>query len=199
MASLLLGASLGLAAGLAPGPLHALVFTSSVQRGFGAGARVAVAPLLTDLPIVTFAVLAVGALPSGVLPVLAAAGGAFIIFLGTGSIRRVGSPDAGVPMSDLWSGVVANALNPHPWLFWIGVGGPLLVDAWRTGPGRAAALLAGFYALLVGTKLAMAFVFARAGDRLGERARRRAVIAGGALLIGLGGFLIWEAAAGRFS
>jgi threonine/homoserine/homoserine lactone efflux protein len=179
--------------------LHALVFTSSVQRGFGAGARVAIAPLLTDVPIVTAAVLAVGALPSGVLPLLAGGGGAFIVLLGVAAIKGAGEAGTAAPMSDLWSGVVANALNPHPWLFWLGVGGPLLIDAWRSGPERAAAFLAAFYALLVGTKLAMAFVFARAGSRLGERARRRAVIVGGALLIGLGGFLIWEAATGRFS
>jgi threonine/homoserine/homoserine lactone efflux protein len=48
----LLGIGLGLAAGASPGPLSALLVAVSVDRGFPAGARVAMAPLLSDAPIV---------------------------------------------------------------------------------------------------------------------------------------------------
>ena len=30
--------------------------------------------------------------------------------------------------ADLRRSALVNALSPHPWLFWITVGGPLLVD-----------------------------------------------------------------------
>ena len=89
MSELLLGISLGLAAGVSPGPLSALVVTTALQRGVAAGVRVAVAPLLTDLPVVALSVLAVGAFPTRVLPYLAASGGVFVIILGVDTYRRL--------------------------------------------------------------------------------------------------------------
>jgi threonine/homoserine/homoserine lactone efflux protein len=110
--ALALGLSLGLGAGLAPGPLLALVVGATLERGFAAGARVA---------------------------------------------------EPGVAPADLRRAVLVNALSPHPWLFWITVGGPLLVaDGFASG----AAFLAGFYATLVGAKVAIAGVVA-AGRRRG--------------------------------
>jgi threonine/homoserine/homoserine lactone efflux protein len=52
MDSFLLGLSLGLGAGLAPGPLLALVIRSTLQDGAAAGVRVAFSPLVTDVPII---------------------------------------------------------------------------------------------------------------------------------------------------
>jgi len=48
-----MGLGLGLAAGASPGPLLTLVVSSTLARGFGAGLRVALAPVLTDAPIGT--------------------------------------------------------------------------------------------------------------------------------------------------
>ena len=56
------GLLFGASAGLAPGPLLALVVAESVRGGTGCGIRVAAAPLLTDTPIVIGSVLLVGAL-----------------------------------------------------------------------------------------------------------------------------------------
>jgi len=93
--------------------------------------------------------------------------------------------------------VAVNVLSPHPWVFWLTAGGPLLVAAWRRGPAVGIAFVAGFYALLVGSKVVIAFLVARAGRRLGETARRRLVWTGGALLVVGGALLLWQAAAGR--
>lgn len=195
MTELIAGLSIGLAAGLAPGPLQTLVFTATLQRGFGAGWRVAVAPLLTDAPIVTLAVVAVGALPDDGLRLLGIAGGVAVAAFGVweliGAHRSVsGTGDS--PSGDLWRGAIANALSPHPWLFWALAGGPLLVDAWSEAPGRAVAFLVGFYGTLVGSKLALAAVVATGRERLPAAWRRRLVVAGGALLILGGVTLVWN-------
>jgi threonine/homoserine/homoserine lactone efflux protein len=42
----------GLSAGLSPGPLMTLVIAETLKRGIPAGIRIAVAPLITDLPII---------------------------------------------------------------------------------------------------------------------------------------------------
>lgn len=159
---LVIGLGFGLAAGLAPGPLHMLVLTTSMQRGLAAGVRVAIAPLLTDLLIVTAGVLAVGALPDTAVRVLAFAGGVFVIYLAVDALRwRAGEGEDSTGIADLRRGFMANILNPHPWLFWLGVGGPILRSAWADSIGSAVAFMIAFYLLLVGTKVLLAIVASR--------------------------------------
>ena len=55
MSDTLFGVVFGLAAGLMPGPLLALVIQQTLRHGPGEGIKVAAAPLLTDLPIVAAA------------------------------------------------------------------------------------------------------------------------------------------------
>lgn len=203
MPELLLGISLGFTAGISPGPLSALVVATALQRGVAAGMRVAIAPLLTDLPIVALSVLAVGAFPRQVLPYLATAGGLFVIYLGVDTYRAAGratfeAPDLDAPPSDVRRGIVTNLLSPHPWIFWLGVGGPLLVSAWDRGLGRAAGFLFGFYGLLVGSKLFLAWGVAAGRGILTLGGYRRMLKGSGVALVALGAVLIWQAAAGRF-
>jgi threonine/homoserine/homoserine lactone efflux protein len=158
-----LGLALGLGAGLAPGPLLAVVVAATLDRGFAAGARVAVAPLVTDVPIVALCVLVLQGLPEEVLAGLSLAGAAFVAYLAFDALRPA-EPSAGAVTTDLRRGALVNALSPHPWLFWITVGGPLLVDAASDSAAAAVGFVAAFYALLIGSKVAMAGLVA-AGRR----------------------------------
>lgn len=188
---LLLGLGLGLGAGISPGPLQTLVVTSTLRHGFGAGARIAIAPLLTDVPIVVAAVAAVSAVPVGWVRVIAIAGG--VVLAGMGTIEMVHARtnarhvhEVRGPGRDMLKGAVVNFLNPHPWIFWIGVGAPILVTAWRATPGRALAYLAGFYVTIVGAKLVIAGVVAAGRQRLSVEWRYRLLLIGGALLVAFG-------------
>lgn len=199
MEYLVVGLGLGLAAGIAPGPLHLLVLTSSMQRGFAAGWRVAIAPLLTDLPVVAAGVLAVGAMPDGVVRAMAFGGGVFVVYLGVDALRwRSDDEDfAAGPSADLRRGFIANILSPHPWLFWLGVGSPLLRSAWQESTLSAALFLVGFYALLVGTKVVLALVASR-GQRFVDAAwYRRLIRLAAVALMGMGVWLLYVAATGR--
>ena len=186
MAEFLLGAGIGWAAGLTPGPLHTLILAASLKRGFRAGAMVAFAPPVADIPVVPIALLLVGSLSSGWVRALALVGGLFILWLGVDTIRAADdeSTDAVDAGSDLLKGVITNLLNPHPWLFWLTVGAPILVTAWSDTPARAVAFLAGFYGLMVLTKIGVAWVSSQ-GRRLEGTAwyRRLLVLSGGLLLV----------------
>jgi threonine/homoserine/homoserine lactone efflux protein len=166
-----LGLALGLGAGLAPGPLLALVVAATLDRGFAAGARVAVAPLVTDAPIVALCVLVLSRLPDPALAGLSFAGAFFVGYLAFDAARRP-PPDAPEPSAarDLRRAATVNALSPHPWIFWITVGGPLLVDAADRDPLLAVAFLVAFYALLIGTKLVLAGLVAAGRNRGWRRA-----------------------------
>lgn len=200
MTELLAGFSLGLGAGLSPGPLLTLVVTSTLERGFGAGVRVAIAPLLTDAPIIALTVAVVSSVSDGVLRALGITGGIVVALMGlwtAATAHRAAATEERPPGSlDVWRGVVVNALSPHPWIFWIGVGAPLLVVSWRDSPARGIAFLIGFYVLLVGSKVAIAWVVSRAGRRLDPAARTRLVVIGGGLLVVGGVALVWQAASG---
>ena len=57
-----MGLTFGLAGGLSPGPLTALVVGQTVRFGLREGCTVALAPVITDGPLILLAALAVGGL-----------------------------------------------------------------------------------------------------------------------------------------
>ncbi len=199
MEYLLAGLTLGLAAGISPGPLMALVVAASLRSGLGGGLRVAVAPLLTDLPIVTLSILVMSRLPEAALRWVGVAGGLVVAWLGVELLRSVRTADlpqadakASDPGAELLRGVVVNLTNPHPYLFWAAVGAPTVLDAWAKSAWQAIAFLAGFYALLVGTKVALAWGVSQAHGLLSTRAYRIALALSGCAMLVLAGNLLWQ-------
>lgn len=171
---LTVGTVLGLSAGFSPGPLLALVISETLRHGMQAGVRVALAPIITDLPIILLTLLVLSKLSHfhNVLGVISLAGGLFILFMGWQSIRTRGIDmnigDA-APKS-LSKGVVANALNPHPYLFWFSVGAPAMAKALSLHINALLAFLVSFYAFLVGSKILLAVLVGRSRSFLTGRA-----------------------------
>lgn len=195
-----MGLGLGLAAGVSPGPLLTLVVSSTLARGFGAGLRVALAPILTDAPIILLAVVFLQDVPPSWLALISAVGGCVVIGLGIATLRSSVPDkeleDAATPSSrDLWQGAIVNLLNPHPWIFWITVQGPLLIQGWRRNPVAAVMFVAAFYAAIVGSKVAIAWIVARGRHALSDRWYRGLLIGCGILLIGMGAYLVLQATA----
>ena len=155
------GAVFGLAAGVTPGPLLTLVVTESLRGGVGAGVRVAAAPLLTDAPIVLVSVLLLTRVTgTTVLGALALAGALLLAWLAWDSLTVKAPGNAAAPEergSVLAKGAAVNLLNPHPYLFWLGIGGPTLLGAWEEGAASAAAFLVAMYGCLVGSKMVVAW------------------------------------------
>ena len=74
------GLLVGLASGLAPGPLLALVIAQTLRHNVGEGLKVTLAPLLTDLPIIVGALFLLQrvAAVSMLLGALALVGGGYV-------------------------------------------------------------------------------------------------------------------------
>jgi len=154
---------LGATSAISPGPLLALVVSSTLHRGFWAGLRVAVAPLLTDAPILGIGLLTLHALPLAALGGIGLAAGLFLVGLGIEQAlkaRQASPPNLAVPAAagdhELVRGVVVNLLNPSPWLFLLTVMAPLLALTWPHSPASAVSFVVVFYLLLVGGKIALA-------------------------------------------
>ncbi len=191
MRETLFGLTIGWASGISPGPLNLLVVQSALRSGAAAGAQVAIAPLVTDAPIVTLSLLVASTVPDGVLTALSVTGGLYLIWLGIAEWRSSGEAVIeSAPGSHLRRGVIANLLSPHPWLFWLTVGGPTTVKAWERTPGAAIGFIVGFFVVLVGVKIVIALVVSRAGRWLGERWQRTAARVGGVALVAVGLFVM---------
>jgi len=159
---LIAGTLLGLSAGFTPGPLLTLVISETLRHDIRAGIKVAMAPVLTDAPIIILALFIMTRLSGfhAVLGVISMIGGAVIVRMGYESFRIKGvqvTLNENKPKS-LRKGFVVNALNPHPYLFWFSVGGPTVLKAMEQSAFSAAAFVASFFLLIVGTKIALAFI-----------------------------------------
>ena len=191
MQSLLLGLSLGLAAGVSPGPLLVLVVTAALRSGWRAGALAACAPLVSDALVVGVTLLVLDQLPARALAVLALVGAAFVAWTGVQTLRESRTATlevaAGEQRTATWRAVrqagLVNLLSPHPWLFWATVLGPLTLTTWRSAPAGALLLVAGFYVAIVGSKAVIAVVVAQGRRWLTDRAYRRVLLVAGLLLL----------------
>ena len=186
---------LGLGAGLAPGPLLALVMSESLRGGARAGMRVAVAPLITDTPIVAASWALAGSLdPQSPWLAVLSLGGALVVAHLAVEQWRATLPEPGTMAStrSLLRGAAVNLLSPYPWMFWITLGGPLLAGAADESGWLAAAFLAVFYLLLVGTKVVLALVTGRWGRGLTGTGYRRVCRALGLALLVFAAQLAWD-------
>jgi len=170
------GAFLGLSCGLAPGPMLALVLAQTLRHGSREGCKIALTPLVTDAPIIVVALLLATKLAElrPLLGVISIAGGAFVLFLAWESFRpvRLDAEAPPEPPRSWFKGIVTNLLNPHPWVFWLTVGAAILARAIAQSWLAALAFLFGFYILLVGSKVGVAFMAGRSRDLLAGRPYR---------------------------
>jgi len=173
ISSLLAGVVFGLSAGMAPGPLFMLVISQTLKHNVKEGVKVALAPLVTDLPIIIAALFILSKLTDyeRILSLISLGGGLYVLYLSyecflTGSIQTEVSEDQ--PQS-LRKGALINVLNPHPYLFWITVGSPFILKARESGLVAPLLFIAGFYIFLVGSKIFIAFVVAKSRTFLTSR------------------------------
>jgi threonine/homoserine/homoserine lactone efflux protein len=190
------GVVYGLSAGFSPGPLLALVISQTLKHGIREGVKVAVAPLLTDLPIIFISLLVLTRLSDfkTVLGMISIVGGLFVAYLAFGNLRpQRPNLEAGraAPQS-LAKGVAANALSPHPYLFWLTVGGPVIVRGWTESPVGSVAFLLIFFACLLGAKVLTAWITGRSRQWLSGRVYRGILFILGGLLAVYAFFLIKE-------
>lgn len=156
------GTILGLSAGIAPGPLLTLVISETLRYNTRAGFKVALAPILTDLPIIilTLFILANLSTFNIILGIISFFGCSLLLYMGYESLltKRLNLNFQNHQPKSIKKGIIVNTLNPHPYLFWISVGGPTTIKAMDQSIIAAFAFISSFYVLLVGSKIALAIL-----------------------------------------
>ena len=159
---LALGAFLGLAAGMSPGPLLAVTISETLQHGKWEGIKVAVSPLITDLPIILAVLFVLSHLTNSdfFIGIIAFFGASYLIYSGIESLKiKKDSVELNVEKKDaLKKGVIVNFGNPHPYVFWLSIGGPIIYKSFSTHVWATILFIAGFYIFLVGSKVIVALI-----------------------------------------
>ena len=149
---------MGFSAGVLPGPFQAYLLSQAVRHGWRRAAIAALAPLITDGPIVLVVVLLLSRLPGWSLDVLQVVGGLFVLYLAWGIWRAWRSAMSGQaqaqPPADarlsLLRAATINFLSPVVYLFWATVSGPLFLEGWERTPLLGVAFLIAFYGTMIG-------------------------------------------------
>lgn len=173
LTTLTAGALLGLSAGLTPGPMLTLVISQTLRHNVREGMKVALSPLFTDLPIIVLTLWTLSRLAGfqRIMGILSLVGGLYVAYLAWECFQsgEVGAVSVDDKPHSLRKGVVLNFLNPAPYLFWATVGGPLIVQPQEGRLIAATLFLVSFYALLVGSKMTLAWLTGRTRRFLSSR------------------------------
>ena len=170
---LLQGLGFGMAAASQPGPFQTFLISQSLTNGWRKTLPAALAPLISDGPIIALCLLVLSQVPRWMEHALYTVSGLFILYLAYGAYRSWRAYDASVPTGSMrkqsvWKAAMMNSLSPGPYIFWTLITGPILVAGWRESSWHGLGFLAGFYAALVGGLAATILVFGLAA-RFGPR------------------------------
>ncbi len=159
---LALGSFLGLAAGTSPGPLLAVTISETLQHGKWEGIKVAMSPLITDLPIILSILFLLSHLTnySSIIGIIAFFGAFYLIYSGMESLKiKQRSVELRLEKKDaLKKGIIVNFGNPHPYIFWISIGGPIIFKTLSTHVSATILFILGFYIFLVGSKVIITLI-----------------------------------------
>lgn len=158
--------------GLIPGPLLTLVISETLKRGTKEGIKVAVSPLITDLPIILVTILVMSRIANidYLLGIISFGGSIFLIYLAFESFLFRGINRVAVDQTSvIKKGIIANLLNPSPYFFWFTIGAPTILKAYNEGFIYAGLFLIIFYSVLIGSKVVVAAVTGKSKQFLSSR------------------------------
>ncbi|HXF86668.1 MAG TPA: LysE family transporter [Anaerolineales bacterium] len=191
------GIGLGFAAAVQPGPLQTYLISQSLLRGWKRTLPAALAPLISDGPIIILCLLVLSQVPIWFQRFLYLAGGLFILYLAFGAYRAWKDFDAKVPQPDSQSArqgimraALIIALSPGPYLYWSLITGPILLKGWRDTPLYGIGFLAGFYATIIVTLGITILVFGMA-RQVGPKVNRALLGISAATLCIFGLYQLW--------
>ncbi len=161
--------TLGITAGLKPGPLSIYVIHQTLLHGARSGLLASLAPFVSDGPIILGSFLLVNSFKHFDLfiTIISLLGALYIAFIAVRLLisTPLTQQPAAAPSSFL-TAVKINLLNPAPYLFWSTVGGTYLV---QNDLADATVFAVMFLATLGMTKFIMAISIKKLGDRFSER------------------------------
>jgi threonine/homoserine/homoserine lactone efflux protein len=193
---LLQGIGFGLAAASQPGPFQTYIISQTLTRGWKRTLPAALAPLVSDGPIILVCLLVLSQVPAWLQRFLYIAGGLFILYLAYGTYKSWKNFDTQTPQPEsagrqsILKAALMNTLNPNPYIFWTLVTGPILLKSWREAPVNGIGFLTGFYGTMVCSLAGIILVFGLA-SRLGPKVNKTLLVVSAIALFCFGLYQLW--------
>jgi threonine/homoserine/homoserine lactone efflux protein len=191
----------GFAAAVQPGPFQTYLISQTLLKGWQRTLVAALAPLVSDGPIIALCLLVLSQVPVWFERFLYIAGGSFVLYLAFGAYRSWRNFDPALPSTEaggrqsLLKAALMNALSPGPYIFWSLVTGPILLRGWRETPLHGIGFMLGFYITMILSLSAIIFLFGTA-RRLGPRLNRALLGVSAVALFFFGLYQLWQGTAG---
>ena len=161
--------TLGVTAGLKPGPLGIYVIHQTMLHGARSGLLASLAPFVSDGPIILGSFLLISSFKhfDAFIFLISVAGALYIAYIAVKLLVAAPVPQQAITApSSFMTAVKINLLNPAPYIFWSTVGGTYLLQSDLLNASVFAVL---FLATLATTKFIMALSIKQLGDRFSDR------------------------------
>ena len=190
------GIGYGFAAAVQPGPLQTFLSSQALMKGWRKSLPAALAPLISDGPIIAVCLLVLSQVPDWLQRFLYLAGGLFVLYLAYGAYRswRSLAPHLPAPETDarqsLFQAALTNVLAPGAYIFWTLVTGPILIRGCRETPLFGISFILGFYITMILSLCAIIILFGSA-RQLGPTVNRTLLGISAVALVGFGLYQLW--------
>jgi len=193
---ILQGIGYGFAAGVQPGPLQTYIISQTLLKGWRHVLPAALAPLLSDGPIIAICLFVLSQVPLWLQRFLYIAGGLFVLYLAYGAYQTWKNFDPNISFTGLGNqksilkAAFVNILNPSPYIFWTLVTGPILLTGWRKSPVYGLGFIVGFYVTMILSLVTIILLFSTA-RQLGPKINRILLGVSVLALLGFGLYQLW--------
>jgi len=191
------GIGYGFAAAVQPGPFQTYIISQALKQGWKRTLIAALAPLVSDGPIIALCLLVLSQVPVWFQRALYVLGGSFVLYLAYGAYQAWKKFDSNIPtvestsQQSILQAAFVNLLSPGPYIFWSLVTGPILLQGWREAPMNGIGFLAGFYSILVAGLGVIVILFGAARD-LGPKVNRGLLGISAMVLFCFGVYQLWQ-------
>jgi len=189
-----IGLSLGVTAGISPGPLMALVISETMKGGRMGGIKVAVAPLVTDVPlilVITFVLRYIKSMQS-LLGIISLVGSFLLLYFGYRDLQtgKISLQTGDVRSNSFRKGILTNLLNPHPYVFWLFIGVPFMM---KGSTVERVLFVLSFLSGIVGSKIGVTLIVEKGKSFIETKYYHRIIQSLGVVLVFLGLILLKDA------
>jgi threonine/homoserine/homoserine lactone efflux protein len=169
--------TIGLTGALAPGPTLVATVNSSLKEGWTAGPKVAAGHALVETMIFLLIIGGLADAMQGYSRAIALTGGlALVIF---GFMTVLGSRSATLTVSKgqiignaYLAGIITSVANPYFWIWWLSIGGALVLSGLHSGVIMAALFMIGHWLADFGWLAVVSISLDRGRSILSERSYR---------------------------
>jgi threonine/homoserine/homoserine lactone efflux protein len=194
----LLAFVVGLTGALAPGPTLVATINASMAGGWMTGPKVTVGHMLSELIIVILIVAGLATIALRYTTAVAIIGGVALIafgiitLAGSRQVSLVGStkPETVATSNPYFAGFMTSVANPYFWIWWLTVGGAMVIAGLAGGIFLACVFMAGHWCADLGWYTVVSTGIAKGKTILSDLAYQRIMMACGIFLVVFGAYYL---------